>query len=144
MQQCHSCQGFVPPKSLQCPHCDINLMPASKGFLASFKQQSLTNKILAAATPAAFMFTLMACYGGGPVRNSTVPGTPGGVNTQDHCQTEDYDRDGYFSCIKSQQGLGMINPKAKKDCNDENSTINPGAKDPLGDGIDQNCDGKDG
>jgi hypothetical protein len=30
------------------------------------------------------------------------------------------------------------------DCNDFDATINPGASDPLGDGIDQNCDGVDG
>jgi Putative metal-binding motif len=30
------------------------------------------------------------------------------------------------------------------DCNDFDSTINPRANDPLGDGIDQNCDGVDG
>jgi len=30
------------------------------------------------------------------------------------------------------------------DCNDFDATINPGANDPLGDGIDQNCDGADG
>gem|GEM_PF-3551641 len=37
-------------------------------------------------------------------------------------------------------GDGVI---AGTDCNDDNAAIKPGAKDPPGDGIDQNCDGKD-
>lgn len=41
----------------------------------------------------------------------------------------DFDSDGYC---------------APADCDDWNFEIRPGAVDPLGDGIDQNCDGVDG
>ena len=33
---------------------------------------------------------------------------------------------------------------AQGDCNDDDETVFPGAEDPVGDGLDTNCDGEDG
>ena len=65
--------------------------------------------------------TLMACYG--------VPACE---------KTEDKDKDGFFVCV----GTGRL--ETPRDCNDNDPAIHPGAPDPLGDGIDQDCDGVDG
>lgn len=73
--------------------------------------------ILAVAASGATAVTLMACYG--------MP----------MCEThEDKDGDGVASCEDYDAS----------DCNDDDATIHPGADDPLGDNIDQNCDGQDG
>ena len=61
--------------------------------------------------------TLMACYGMPPCEDSV-----------------DQDNDGYPTC--SDEGA--------EDCDDSNADIYVGADDPLGDDIDQNCDGVDG
>ena len=53
------------------------------------------------------------------------PGKTGGEGDQD--------RDGYNT-----------KPGFCSDCNDRDPKIHPGAKDPIGDGVDQNCDGRDG
>jgi putative metal-binding protein len=60
---------------------------------------------------------LGACY-----VQTTPTNTPAQVCT-------DIDGDGYCADV---------------DCNDQNSSVHPGADDPPGDGIDQNCDGHDG
>ena len=70
--------------------------------------------------------TLMACYGAayGP-----PPTRPRPTTTQ--CRPSPQDADG--DCVKKPQ-----------DCDDNNPNIHPGAKDRPGDGVDSNCDGKDG
>jgi hypothetical protein len=52
-----------------------------------------------------------------------------GPNPSNCVQGVDADRDG--SCTPD-------------DCDDHNQAVHPGASDPAGDGIDQNCDGTDG
>jgi len=75
---------------------------------------------IAAATGGGLIaMTLMACYGGPPCGPA-----------------DDADRDGYPGSFCSGP-----NPR---DCNDTDPSIHPGAADPFGDGIDQNCDGVDG
>jgi hypothetical protein len=68
---------------------------------------------------SAFAVTLMACYGLPPCQ-----------------ETADADRDGYPICLDN-GGLGQ-----PEDCDDQNASIHPGAEDPPGDGVDQNCDGR--
>ena len=65
------------------------------------------------------MMTLMACYGIGPVCDDSV-----------------VDQDG--------DGVAANECESQSDCDDSDATIFPGADDPLGDGIDQDCDGEDG
>lgn len=59
----------------------------------------------------------------------------------------DADGDGFGVCtdfITACELQGQYRGTVCGDCNDANSTIRPGANDPLGDGIDQDCDGVDG
>jgi len=65
--------------------------------------------------------TLMACYGLPPCREFV-----------------DKDGDGFSMCTDG----GMPGPQ--NDCNDDDPSIHPGAEDPPGDGIDQDCSGTDG
>lgn len=85
---------------------------------------------------------------------SMYPGAPDipydGIDSD--CQRDDdYDADGdgyvadeHFELCTwpdPHQELGRLPPG---DCNDRNSSVHPGAKDRLGNGIDENCDGPDG
>lgn len=65
--------------------------------------------------------TLMACYGLPPCKEAV-----------------DNDHDGFSVCLDG----GRLDAPA--DCNDSNPSIHPNAADPVGDGIDQDCDGVDG
>lgn len=64
---------------------------------------------------SSFAVTLMACYGA--------------PSDYESCGSRDVDRDGY---------CGQL------DCNENDATVHSWADDPLGDGIDQDCDGADG
>jgi len=66
-------------------------------------------------------FALTACDG---------PADPGDTKALYGAEMIDMDEDGY--------------PPGEEDCDDEDPSINIGADDPEGDGIDQNCDGVDG
>ncbi|MCK6590556.1 MAG: putative metal-binding motif-containing protein [Polyangiaceae bacterium] len=108
-----------------CSSCRGFLPPGSsscphcqKSAAAAGASPGLAAKLLAVASGGMMAVTLMACYGMPPCDD---PGT-------------DSDGDGY-----SMGGCGYEN-----DCDDSDASIHPYAQDPLGDGIDQNCDGADG
>lgn len=82
--------------------------------------------LLAVASGGLVAMTLMACYGAAPTGYHPVePTAP---------PTSDLDNDGFATTGEP----GHV------DCDDTVATIHPGAEDPPGDGIDQNCDGVDG
>ncbi len=72
---------------------------------------------MSVALSGAAALTLMACYGMPPCESE-----------------EDNDGDGSMTC---EDGVDL-------DCDDSDPNIHPGADDPVGDDIDQNCDGVDG
>ena len=117
LEKCRHCAGFLPPRAGNCPHCG---QPAPRGLL-----RGLGRSIFAATGGGAIAITLMACYGAayGP----SEPPLP----DANRCAPSATDKDG--DCVP-----------AAEDCNDEDPAIRPGAPDPLGDGIDQNCDDVDG
>lgn len=118
---CGSCAGFLPPGADCCPHCGVVAAPQA-GARATSK--GLLGTIATAAAGGLMSLTLMACYGVG-----YVP-----------CEdTVDADQDGYYT--SEQQNCDI---DSGRDCDDANPDIHPGAEDPLGDDIDQNCDGQDG
>jgi len=71
-------------------------------------------------------FTLMACYGLPP--------------TYDDCI--DQDGDGWFPTCYDEPCDPGLDPNC--DCDDADPAVHPGAVDPLGDRIDQDCSGADG
>jgi hypothetical protein len=117
LDKCRHCAGFLPPRTGNCPHCGA---AAPKGLL-----RGLGRSIFAVTGGGAIAITLMACYGAayGP----PVEPTP----DANRCAPTATDKDG--DCVA-----------APEDCNDEDPAIHPGAPDPLGDDIDQNCDDVDG
>lgn len=113
---CPSCEGFLPPAAAACPHCDTPSAARSSAPASPFLAR-LGRGLLGIAGGSTIALTLMACYGAPP------------------CDPDsDRDGDGYGSDFC---GLGY-------DCDDEDPNIHPGADDPEGDEIDQNCDGVDG
>jgi len=114
MQQCERCQGFVPGE--QCPNC------ATEGRFGR-----LLVKLAKWAGPGIIATTLMACYGAPPPSYRAQDRYP----YQGSPCAPGSDTDGDRQC-------------APADCNDSDPYMNPSAQDPLGDGIDSNCDGVDG
>ena len=121
---CEQCEGFVPSVSEACPHCGHR--DASRSARAS----KTVGKV---AAVAATMMTLRACYGGGP-RMAMEPQAP-------MCTPQDKDMDGAYTCQNPnelpQGGMPI-------DCNDADASTFPTAVDPIGDSLDQDCDGADG
>ncbi|MEZ4367783.1 MAG: putative metal-binding motif-containing protein [Kofleriaceae bacterium] len=76
--------------------------------------------VLGALGGGAVMLTLMACYGR-PVHTVCDP-------------ADDRDGDGFCPGTRG----------AALDCNDGDASVHPGAVDDAVDGIDQDCDGRDG
>jgi len=113
---CPACAGLVPPHRSTCLHCDHPLT----------SRWRLLRRVMALAASGAATITLMACYGG-PM-------------TYDDCV--DQDGDGWFPGCYDEPCDPREDPYC--DCNDGSATIHPGAPDPLGDGLDQDCSGADG
>jgi hypothetical protein len=113
---CPACHGLVPASRSVCLHCDQPLTARWRWL----------RRLLAVATAGAATMTLMACYGG--------------PSTFDDCL--DQDNDGWFPGCYDEPCDPSEDPYC--DCNDFVPTIHPGAPDPLGDGLDQDCSGEDG
>jgi len=114
---CSACHGFVPPTVRACPHCGASSEALGEPGLLDRVGRAL----FGIAGGASIAVTLMACYG--------MP-----CSTEPECNpcddpASDLDEDGYCG---------------RWDCDETNFNINAGAADPLGDGVDQNCDGEDG
>ena len=120
MLTCSHCAGFVPPDVSSCPNCSV---PLEKKALRAAKQ------IAKAGATAATMVTLMACYGMAyppPEVSTPVP------------TANDRDGDGF------EEAPSRAAPSPAYDCDDTSKDVHPGANDPVGDALDQNCDGMDG
>ncbi len=112
---CDSCAGFLAPRTAVCPHCGHTPTRSPKARIPG-------GKLLSAACSGAVALTLMACYGSPP--QGPPPACP------------DRDGDGFYG--------GPCHQNVPADCDDKDPAVHPGAEDPEGDGIDQNCDGADG
>jgi len=119
MQQCQSCGGFIPPDIQNCPYCHLAQM-TEHTQRSPFRKWR--NTLLALVSGGSLMLTMGCVYGPAPTCENKV----------------DNDKDGYFICADN--GSLYEDP----DCDDSNKNIHPNAKDTVGDGIDQNCDGVDG
>jgi hypothetical protein len=117
MRACTACPGFVPAHLAACPHC-------SHG---ASRWRRLGRALAALAGSSAAVVTLAACYGAPDLRD----GCP------------DRDGDGFLpGCYN--EDLSCDPDDRLCDCDDLDPTIHPGAFDPPDDGVDRDCDGKDG
>lgn len=117
MLTCGSCHGLTPDgASITCLHCEAALTIPPRW----------ARKLAWVFGPVGAVL-LAACYGpSGRYRNE--PMAPNGSSAVDR------DGDGSYASPTTANG----------DCDDNDPTRYPGAADPVGDGIDQNCDGVDG
>ena len=114
-------------KFLSCSSC-AGFVPPTASFCphCSAKVEGLlpllSRTALAVVGGSAVSMTLMACYGLPPCEDTGI----------------DADDDGFVTAQGASCGCFEL------DCNDEDASIHPGADDPVGDGVDQNCYGEDG
>jgi hypothetical protein len=124
IRPCSSCAAPVSLKMTQCPHCHrrnpLGLVARGASLLA------------AAVGGLSITSTLAACYGGpcvGQESSDDCPTyTPRCTEVSTQPQADDLDGDGYCKAY---------------DCNENDPKINRAAQEKHGDGIDQNCDGRD-
>ncbi|MBN8613269.1 MAG: putative metal-binding motif-containing protein [Deltaproteobacteria bacterium] len=117
---CASCSSFVPPASRACPACGQALTPALRAI----------GGVVTLAGTSLFAMTLSACYGvaGPPPSFRDAGPQPDAAGATCDDVTADLDGDGYCGEL---------------DCDEANASINDGATDTPGDGVDSNCDGAD-
>lgn len=120
MLTCSHCAGFVPANVSSCPNCEAPL--AKRAVRAA-------RRIAKVGAAAATMVSLMACYGMAYPPEAVTPNQP---------TPNDRDGDGFEA-----KPAGAA-PSPAYDCDDTSKDVHPGANDPVGDALDQNCDGMDG
>ena len=119
MLACPTCAGFVPDHLAACPHCEA---PRTRP-----RWRRAAQLLASLAGGLGFTVTLAACYG--------APGV------YDSCP--DLDGDGWLpGCYNDDLSCDPDDPNC--DCDDGDLYTHPGALDPVGDGVDRDCDGKDG
>ncbi len=124
IRACSSCAGPVTIQMVRCPNCNRSngrgLLARAAGWVAA---------LVGGLTVSS---TLAACYGA-PCADDSDPDCREVVPTcsmrSSQPQIDDKDGDGYCKI---------------DDCNEMDRSINAAASDSSVDGIDQNCDGKDG
>lgn len=116
LTSCDDCGGFVPRLASACPNCGCQ----------TDRSRNALRVLLNVAGGGAVAMTLMACYGP-PPHAYPEPATPD-LDTSCRSAEDDIDKDGFCA----------------DDCDEVNPQVHPGADDPVGDGIDQDCDGADG
>ena len=116
LASCSSCDGLIPARARACPHCarPRSVLRATLARAAGLAAGGLT------------AMTLMACYGGPAYSDDCV----------------DQDQDGWFPACYAPLCDPEVDPNC--DCHDGRADVFPGAPDPLGDGVDQDCSGADG
>ena len=134
LSRCIQCQSFFPPAQNMCVHCgniDKNSQDTANTQskkAVKIKKNLLIRKGVFLLTGSALSVTLAACHG-----------MPCAAHDQsERCKTDRYpckdftlDKDGDGYC-------------GEWDCNENDKTIHHNADDPLGDHIDQDCNGVDG
>ena len=123
IRPCAACAAPVSLKMASCPHCG-----AAQRFGAVARVVAKAAGVIGGLSITS---TLAACYGGPCVGRSSAacrPEVPTCDEVSKQPMVDDTDGDGY--CLA-------------QDCNENDPEVNVSALEILGDGIDQDCDGKD-